>query len=315
MRRLGPEALRAHDERLASGFIERYLSGKSILDIGYRGGRMDAEPITPDAVGVDLDYPGYDGVHLPFEDNSQDAVFASHCLEHIDDWKPVLTDWYRVLKEDGFLVIAVPHQYLYERKATLPSRFNRDHKRFYTPALLLAEIEQALPLDGYRIRSLKDVDTDFDYSLPCDRHATGRYEIELVIQKIARPIYGNRIGWHQLHELGAAYYAEIILQMARATQECRPGDRETLRNRISSLEPPPFLLVQRHLASADLPMEAIQREMQPFIEAAPFNPDWYVNQYPDIRAAIAEKGVEFAHRHYVRHGYYEGRFPHAGSGE
>jgi len=121
-------------------------------------------------------------------DLSQDAILASHVLEHIEDWAASLADWYRVLKIGGHMVIAVPHRDLYERRSFLPSIFNEDHKRFYTPASLLSEIEDALPVGGYRIRSLKDVDDGFDYAIPPDRHAVGCFEIELVLQKIEIPV-------------------------------------------------------------------------------------------------------------------------------
>ncbi len=49
-----------------SGFVAKYLSGANILDIGYRGYLEDVVPIVPQAIGVDLNYPGYDGRTLPF---------------------------------------------------------------------------------------------------------------------------------------------------------------------------------------------------------------------------------------------------------
>src|ERR1700690_1102541 len=86
-RAVGTEASKTIAEKYRNGFVARYLSGANILDIGYRGYLHDAVPIVPQAIGIDLEYPGYDGKTLPFEDNSQDAVFSSHCLEHIDDYK------------------------------------------------------------------------------------------------------------------------------------------------------------------------------------------------------------------------------------
>src|SRR5215831_6461967 len=47
--------------KLVNGFFCRYFSGTVILDIGFRGASADAVPIFPHAIGVDLDYPGYDG--------------------------------------------------------------------------------------------------------------------------------------------------------------------------------------------------------------------------------------------------------------
>ena len=68
-RPVGVEARKVYWQRLAGGFFERYLSGAHILDIGYRGGRAQAVPIVPQAIGVDLDYPGYDGTTLHLADN------------------------------------------------------------------------------------------------------------------------------------------------------------------------------------------------------------------------------------------------------
>ena len=173
--------------RLINGFFTNYMSGNLILDIGYRGGHADAVPIFPHAIGIDLDYPGYDGVRLPFEEGSVDSVFASHILEHVPDPQVVFREWFRVLKISGFIVCIVPHQYLYERKISLPSRWNEGHLRFYTPASLLRELEESLELNSYRIRHFADNDFGYAYNLTPDVQASGCYEIELVVQKIARP--------------------------------------------------------------------------------------------------------------------------------
>jgi len=190
---MGAEAGKSHEARLASGFVQTYLSGAHILDIGYKGYQENVAPVVPHAIGVELDYPGYDGRTLPFDDNSQDAVFSSHCLEHIDDFAAVLRDWFRVVRVGGFIVIMVPHQFLYEKRVTLPSRFNADHKRFYTPATLMSDIEAVLPPNAYRLRHLADNDRGFDYTIPPAQHSGGCYEIELVIEKIAAPTWSLEI--------------------------------------------------------------------------------------------------------------------------
>ena len=190
VRRVGEEASKVQQLRIENGFVDAYLSGAHILDIGYRGYIQDVVPIVPQAIGIELDYPGYDGRTLPFPEGSQDAVFASHCLEHIPDFVQAFRDWHRVLKVGGFLVIMVPHQFLYEKRTTLPSRYNGDHQRFYTPASLMGDVERALPPNSYRLRHLADNDRDFEYDIPPERHSGGCYEIELVIEKIAAPSWG-----------------------------------------------------------------------------------------------------------------------------
>jgi SAM-dependent methyltransferase len=174
--------------KLTNGFFERFLSGPVVLDIGYKGAAPDdAVPILPHAIGVDLDYPGYDGLRLPFADGAVDTIFASHVLEHILDYRSVLRDWYRTLRAGGFIVCIVPHHWLYEKKPDLPSRWNEDHKRFYTPASLLREFEESLPSNGYRIRHLVDNDLGYLYEIGPQQHAAGCYEIELVVEKIEAP--------------------------------------------------------------------------------------------------------------------------------
>ena len=186
-RRVGDEASKSHQLRLENGFIDAYLSGEHVLDIGYKGYTNGAVPITPRAIGIEFDCSEHEEGALPFADGSQDAVFASHCLEHVPDFAMALRDWFRVLRAGGFLVIMVPHQFLYEKRATLPSQHNADHQRFYTPASLMADIEGVLRPNSYRLRHLVDNDRDFDYTLPPDRRSGGCYEIELVIERITAP--------------------------------------------------------------------------------------------------------------------------------
>ena len=254
-RKLGPETARNQARRLAEGFIDRYLSGDRVLDIGFRGGLADAEPVTDKAIGIELDYPGYDGKTLPFEDGSQDAVFASHTLEHIEDYRTVLADWYRVLRIGGYLVIAVPHQQLYERKAALPSRFNGDHKRFYSGAKpdlrCCAEIEVSLPLGGYRIRSLRDVDDGFSYDLPPERNPVGCYEIELVAEKIAIPFYAERLKPTAVAERTVGFFADLVLELARSKADTDGRARAETMRLLLNLPLPPFQRMRSFFSRRD----------------------------------------------------------------
>jgi len=181
------EAGRSFRKNLKTGFFSAYMAGEVIVDVGYRGGHDDAVPILPHAVGVDRDFPGYDGTKLPFADGSVDTVFSSHMLEHVANYPTTIRDWHRVLRSGGFIVCLVPHQFLYEKKQNLPSSWNTDHKRFYTPATLLFEFEISLEPNTYRVRHLRDNDEDYTYDIGPDAHPGGAYEIELVVQKIEKP--------------------------------------------------------------------------------------------------------------------------------
>lgn len=184
------EAGKSYQRRRISGFLQRYCSGEVVLDVGFTGyDNPERKPSIPHAIGVDTDYPGYDAVRLPFPDESVDTVFSSHCLEHISHDLWAICDWHRVLKVGGFIVCIVPSQALYEKKRQLPSLWNQDHKRMYSPASLLRSFEEALPINSYRVRHLVENDDDFDYSVPPERHSSGCYEIELVIEKIRQPAW------------------------------------------------------------------------------------------------------------------------------
>ena len=188
MRCVGTESSRTYADKIANGFFAKYMSGNG-LEIGFKGYTEGVVPILDTAEGVDLGYPAYDGKTLPFADNSQSYVYSSHVLEHIEDYMGTLREWYRVTKVGGHIIIVVPHQFLYEKKRYLPSKWNGDHKHFFTPGTLLQCVEISLPINSYRVRLLEDGDKDYTYDIGPEKHAGGQYEITLVLQKIAKPTW------------------------------------------------------------------------------------------------------------------------------
>lgn len=101
-----------------------YCSGNGV-DLGSGG-----DPVVPWAISVDLpqsDFNRYnagsnpsnsihwegDATELPFKDNTLDFVYSSHLLEDFDDWKLVLSEWIRVLKPGGKLIVIMPDKRLW----------------------------------------------------------------------------------------------------------------------------------------------------------------------------------------------------------
>jgi SAM-dependent methyltransferase len=75
-----------------------------------------------------------DGIDLPFKDKTYDVVGAFDVLEHIEDHQSALSEWKRVLKDDGAIVITVPaYQWLWSDHDV-----SLHHRRRYTIRSLMA---------------------------------------------------------------------------------------------------------------------------------------------------------------------------------
>ncbi len=179
---LAGEPTRLFEARAAEGFWARFVKPGMVLDIGHKGA-LNSPPIFGDAAGLDSDTPGYDGRNLPYADGSVGTIHASHLLEHIADFGYFFRECFRILTVGGTLMLFVPMMEAYERRATPPSLFNADHKRFYTAARLLFEIESSLPRSSYVVMHVRERFRVSDLVLPVQTHAQGPYEIECVLEK------------------------------------------------------------------------------------------------------------------------------------
>jgi SAM-dependent methyltransferase len=184
------ETRKAHARRIASGFYEKYIHGKGI-DIGC--GRIDTydglDTISPTAFHHDKD--DCDATFMDiFPDDQFDYVYASHVLEHISDPVTAVKNWLRICKPGGVVIISVPHRDLYERKRTLPSRWNEDHKYFYLPQecdpphtfSLAGVVNHACKGVQRTIESFEVIDSATNADRP-EEHNDGEFSIELIIRK------------------------------------------------------------------------------------------------------------------------------------
>lgn len=114
-------------------FINKYFVGRG-LDIG---GKPDPLSLYRELFGRmesvrTWDLEDGDAQYLKeVSDELYDFVHSSHCLEHINDPKEGLRNWFRVVKQGGYLIITVPDEDMYEQ-GMFPSTFNLDHKWTFT---------------------------------------------------------------------------------------------------------------------------------------------------------------------------------------
>jgi SAM-dependent methyltransferase len=114
-------------------FATRYFVGRGI-DIGAgNDGLSNFKDFFPGIQEV-RDWDWHDGdaqLMQGIEDNTYDFVHSSHCLEHLLNPYEGLSNWIRICRPGGHLVILVPDEDLYEQ-GQFPSTFNGDHKCTFT---------------------------------------------------------------------------------------------------------------------------------------------------------------------------------------
>ena len=108
------ETSKAKARRESEGFYEKYIIGKSVIDIGV--GRLDthdgADPICSHAEMHDKDICDATTMES-YANESFDTVYASHILEHLTNPIKAIENWLRICKPDGTVIISIPHRDLY----------------------------------------------------------------------------------------------------------------------------------------------------------------------------------------------------------
>lgn len=177
------ETAKAKGRREREGFFDKYCQGFG-LDVGYGG-----DPVVSNVRGWDFEH-GDAQLLRGLDDESYDFVYTSHLLEHLPDVELAIKNWWRVLKPGGFLLLYLPHRDLYEKKMTLPSRFNFDHLHFFLPDK--DEAPDTIGLVPLLERILENL--DITYARVCDEGyvnpgdelpSQGEFSIEIVVRKTA----------------------------------------------------------------------------------------------------------------------------------
>ncbi len=118
----------------------QYLGGSG-LDIGTGG----FSPVVRHAIAVELppeEFSRYTGgripayplhltcgaLTLPFKDKSLDFVYSSHLIEDFFEWIPPITEWTRVIKPGGHLVLLYPDARLWNEAIARGQPPNCDHR-------------------------------------------------------------------------------------------------------------------------------------------------------------------------------------------
>ena len=196
----GVETTRMYQKRHESGFYWRFcrpVHPETNLALGLEIGGMPDPLFLPDYPNCftfrwEYDKLG-DGSKLEgIPDEGFDYVYSSHCGEHVPDYRVAVSNWMRVVKPKGHLIIVLPSYFLYERSTKLPSRYNLSHLRFFS------QFQRIYP-DVYSVydetkAGLKDIKHEFvfmneeadgntNWDKPFD-HGNGAYNLVTVVKKL-----------------------------------------------------------------------------------------------------------------------------------
>ena len=185
---------RSYDKR----FVTRWLVGDGI-DIGAGIDSIGHYQRLFPLMGTVRAWDAYDGDAMIMDgvpDASYDFVHSSHCLEHLHNPTIALKNWVRICKPNGYLVLMVPDEDLYEQ-GVWPSTFNGDHKWSFTigkqsswcpKSVSLIDLLRDV-LDQVRILKLELLDMNYDYGIGgrLDQTMTlmGESAIEVVLRRLA----------------------------------------------------------------------------------------------------------------------------------
>lgn len=95
-----------------------------------------------------------------FASQGVDAVFSSHLLEHISDYKAALKEWWRVIKMGGYLCLYLPHKTFYPNIGQEGA--NPDHKHDFLPEDIISAMEE-VP-GGWELIRNEERNQDKEYS-------------------------------------------------------------------------------------------------------------------------------------------------------
>jgi hypothetical protein len=201
------EALKIRDllfDARAKQTLSAHLMTGRTLEIGFLSENMASPELSTNIHHDVVMLPkNANSLELQSANESINIVVATNILHKMRNYRHTFAELNRVLKDDGFLFLRVPHQFMFEKRFDVPSAFDSSTNRFYTPASLLLEVEESLDPLKYRLRFLGDDDEGFDPETPFDQEPSGSSSVVLLLQKVTAPSWGDKMrsfGERQIEE-------------------------------------------------------------------------------------------------------------------
>ena len=147
--------------------VAPYLRGRGV-DLGF-----GTFKVLPHAIGVDngnheqFGHSIHPDIRVDtcermdvFASQSMDFVYSSHLLEHIDNYKAALMEWWRLVKVGGYMVLYLPHKDYYPNIGQPGA--NPDHKHDFLPRDI---IDAMADRKGWDLVECQERNEDMEYSM------------------------------------------------------------------------------------------------------------------------------------------------------
>lgn len=187
------ESLKADSRRKNTWLYNKVFTGHGI-DIGCGKDILNRNNTYPNILSVKaFDKEDGDAQYIDryITDSKYDFVHSSQCLEHMYNPYVSLHNWWKLVKNEGYLIVSMPDEDLYEQ-GHFPSRYNHDHKWTFSinkrtswSARHINTLHLIDTIQDAKIIKIELIDTNYDYSLKDVDQTRGDAEafIEFILQK------------------------------------------------------------------------------------------------------------------------------------
>jgi ADP-heptose:LPS heptosyltransferase/predicted SAM-dependent methyltransferase len=209
----------------------------SLLDIGCGPSKL-----WPHAIGVDSlreqalfgipmkpDLVVPDATRMPiFGDDAFDAVFSSHTLEHIDDTKAALAEWWRLVRPGGHLVLYLPHRDLYPNVGQPGA--NPDHRHDFVPDDIVDAMEEVAPDWTLLENQTRDGGREYSFLLVFRKELACHGHVFDVFERPHKAAGVVRLGGHGDALWASSVCAHLKEEGYHVTVYTVPGGADVLRH-------------------------------------------------------------------------------------
>lgn len=162
-----------------------------------------------------------------FGSASMDFVYSSHCLEHVEDTKGALKEWWRVVKPGGYLVLYLPHKQFYPNIGEPGA--NPDHKHDFMPQDIVEAMKEVGSWDLVRNED-RDQDREYSFFQVYKKRTDGKH-----LYSCNKPKPEKKAAVARYGAIGDAIQASSILpglkeQGFHITVYCNPRTHEILQH-------------------------------------------------------------------------------------